>query len=119
LPLFRWAAGTKLVIPAAKRRHHARRMLNHLGAAAGALALALIVLAPASAKCGFWDLGCVSDDFCTKPDAELTRYEIGICKAALERYRAEDARRAALPHHDPGAIELCPKPRKMTNDGCK
>src|SRR5260370_39458566 len=90
-----------------RRRTHARRMLDHLGAAAGALALALIVPAPASAKCGFWDPGCVSDDFCTKPDAELTRYEIGICKAALEQSRAEDARRAALPQKDRGAGDLC------------
>jgi hypothetical protein len=34
--------------------------------------------------------------------------------------RAEDARRAAIPHRDPGAIDLCPKSRRMTEkDGCQ
>lgn len=31
----------------------------------------------------------------------------------------DEQRRAALPHNDPGAVDLCPPPRKMTRDGCR
>jgi hypothetical protein len=37
----------------------------------------------------------------------------------LRAERAEANRRAALPHHDPGAIDMCPPPRSMGRDGCQ
>lgn len=33
--------------------------------------------------------------------------------------RAAAERRAARPHNDPSAINLCPPPRKITRDGCQ
>ena len=33
--------------------------------------------------------------------------------------RTEEQRKAALPHHDPSAVTLCPPPHRMTRDGCQ
>jgi hypothetical protein len=40
-------------------------------------------------------------------------------EAAGEAEALEAKRRAALPHNDPGAIDLCPKRYKLTRDGCQ
>jgi hypothetical protein len=40
-------------------------------------------------------------------------------KAAAEARKAEEQRRTALPHNDPGAVSLCAPPRKMTREGCQ
>jgi hypothetical protein len=85
--------------------------------------------------------GCVHDDpigealGCEKSVGSMTMREIEVCEGLVHSRRvvseARDTlrgaatelmdanRKAAIPHHDPGAIELCPKPRRMTNDGCQ
>jgi hypothetical protein len=32
---------------------------------------------------------------------------------------ADEKRKSEIPHHDPGAVSLCPPPHRMTSDGCK
>jgi hypothetical protein len=96
---------------------------------AGALALAMFCAGPASAEdcrpppvdmpiTRFAYLLCIARQAEQEATSDAARAFGDLFRAEAERV-AEDNRRAAIPHHDPGAIDLCPRPRKMTNDGCK
>jgi hypothetical protein len=38
---------------------------------------------------------------------------------AVQYDRSAEERKAALPHHDPSAVSLCPPPYRLTRDGCR
>ena len=54
--------------------------------------------------------------------AERLEYAMRI-QGIIERNKAAAAeeahKRAALPNRDPGAVNLCPPPHRMTRDGCQ
>jgi hypothetical protein len=124
-----------LVIIAAKRRRHARRVIKHLG---GAVAMALLVAFSGSgasaqfrvddcSKYGSWFPGRnFQKEICEHQQRMLYDpiYRRQMEEEALAAGAAaelEDAKRkAALPPiRDPGAVDLCPKPHRMTDDGCQ
>jgi hypothetical protein len=53
--------------------------------------------------------------------ASSERNKAAVEAAVISRTgQADDERRAAMPHHDPGAVSLCQPPHKMTErDGCQ
>jgi hypothetical protein len=71
---------------------------------------------------------------CDKPASQLSLEQLNSCEMlrhfenssylarqqaeADERARHETEANAKLPHADPSAVSLCPKPRRMTRDGC-
>jgi hypothetical protein len=64
-----------------------------------------------------WFGGGMMYDICRHHYRRQMETEAVAAGAAAE---LEDAKRKALlPHYDPGAVDLCPKPRRMTDDGCQ
>lgn len=49
---------------------------------------------------------------------EAVRFNLRVTEQ-IRTEQAEAERKATMPHNDPGAVSLCPPPRRMTRDGCQ
>src|ERR1700730_16653131 len=105
---------------------HASRMLNHLGGAVALVAMIAATAGPTRAACP----GGLAPEAC---DTFQRAIDEARAQGAAEAQARDTANRGNLivieggksetapaRHSDPGAIDLCPKPRRMTEqDGCQ